>query len=176
MSKLGITRPTGAVKLYRDQALYQEWEAAQQDLSADPTKDDRETGRPLAKKVSDLEARMNQTALTFHVQALPRKRFAELELEHPPRDGVPGDEDFGVNVETFFDAVMMEPGSLISVTDAEGNSVEFSAQTDWSEAADEMANGQWTLFALELFQVNRGRTSAPKSLVASAMMRNYDKD
>jgi hypothetical protein len=108
-----------------------------------------------------LEKQALDGLLVFRLRALPKKRFAELEAEHPPREGNKNDEFTGVNLSTFIDAVMVEPGTVVSVTRKATGEVEpFNPGADWLSLADQMSNGQWEAFVQPVLVVNRG-TVAP---------------
>lgn len=164
MSGLAIKRPEKTIEFCTDLALQAQWEEAGREL-ADTTKraapDARMTGeskavRDLKKRIQELETAMLESVVVFTVRALPKKRFVELEAAHPPRDGDDADKHYGVNMGTFIDAVMVEPGTLVSVTDkTSGEAVDFTAK-DWPALADDMSSGQWQEFALPLLALNRG--------------------
>ncbi|MDF2915993.1 MAG: hypothetical protein K0S70_210 [Microbacterium sp.] len=164
---MGITvkRPEKIVEFCTDLGLQSEWEAAGEDLKTARQReqvDARMTGeskevRGLKDKIQELENRMLDSVVVFTLRALPRKRWAELEAEHPPREDHEDDKRYGVNVGAFIDAVMVEPGTVASVTyKASGERVEFAPVTDWLPLADEMSNAQWEQFAIPLLLVNRG--------------------
>lgn len=164
MSGLAIKRPEKTIEFCTDLALQAEWEEAGREL-ADTAKreapDARMTGdtkavRDLKKRIQELETAMNASKVVFTIRALPRKRWAELEEIHPPREEHDADKHYGVNVATFIDAVMVEPGTLVSVKDkSTGDRVDFSS-SDWPALADDMTTGQWNEFALPLLLLNRG--------------------
>lgn len=164
MSGLAIKRPEKTIEFCTDLALQAEWEAAGREL-ADVAKraapDARMTGdskavRDLKKRIQELETTMLSSLVVFTLRALPRKRFVELEEAHPPREGDAADQHYGVNMATFIDAVMVEPGTLVSVADkTSGDTVDFTAK-DWPALADDMSSGQWQEFALPLLRLNRG--------------------
>ena len=185
MSGLAIKRPEKTIEFCTDLALQAQWEEAGREL-ADTAKrsapDARLTGeskavRDLKKRIQDLEKAMLESVVVFTVRALPKKRFVELEAAHAPRDDNEADKHYGVNIATFIDAVMTEPGTLVSVTyKATGDRVDFESR-DWPALADEMTTGQWQEFAIPVLVLNRGTvtpgfnraawqktpTSAPKS-------------
>jgi len=160
-----VKRPEKIVEFCTDLGLQSEWESAGEELKSVRQReqaDARMTGE--SKKVRDLKARivklenqMLDSIVVFTLRALPRKRWAELEATHPPREDHEDDKRYGVNVGTFIDAVMVEPGTVASVTyKASGERVEFSPASDWLPLADEMSNAQWEQFAIPLLLVNRG--------------------
>lgn len=127
--------------------------------------------RALAEQVRELEQEMAAATVVFTLQALPHKKWAELEEAHPARAGVAEDETIGVNTSTFFDAVM--PASVVSVTrKSDDEPVAFDATKDWGSLADEISNAQYNAFALSVLQVNRGVTGAPFSSAASLVTQS----
>lgn len=176
MSKLGIKRSTSTVRLCTDLDLAAQHENLQVALAAERAKPDTgmmnagSEARRLAEQITDLEAQMVASTVVFTLTALPRKRWAELEAGHPPREDNKIDATYGVNVSTFVDAAM--PESIESVKRASDDEpVDFSG-ADWTEAADEMSNAQWQEFAVDLFRLNNGVTAGPTSRAASALMRS----
>ena len=164
MSGLAIKRPEKTIEFCTDLALQAEWEEAGRELAGTTKRegsDARMTGetkavRDLKKRIQELETAMNDSMVVFTVRALPRKRWVELEAAHAPREDNEADKHYGVNIATFIDAVMSEPGTLVAVASkASGDRVDFSS-SDWPALADEMTSGQWQEFALPLLVLNRG--------------------
>lgn len=165
---VSIKRPETTVDLWEDADLHAEWQAASETLTRlrrEHEADRRETGdapavQEAATRVVDLEKRALNGLLSFRLRALPRVRFAELQEEHPPREGDKNDEFTGVNLSTFIDAVMVEPGTVAGVTrKATGEAVDFDGTKDWMALADEMSDGQWQAFVQPLLTVNRGQVA-----------------
>ena len=165
-----VKRATATFELCTDMEKVGDHEALSRQLAEDRQRgvvDDRLTGNPLARKITDLEKAMLESTVVFKIQALPRKVWAELEAAHKPREGNENDQQYGVNVSTFIDAVLALPGTVVSVTEkASGESVPWVA-TDWAGLADELTDGQWTKVALSVLALNRGRTEVPFNLAAS---------
>lgn len=174
---IAIKRAQTTVELCTDLSLASEHEAATKRLAEARTiKDDRENSPTLviAKEIADLEERMAASTLVFTLAALPRKRYAEIVAEHPAREGNDTDEPFGLNVSTGVDAILVEPGVIVSVTEkATGEPVGFDA-ADWPALADDISNSQWEQFAQAAITLNQGRVGAPFSPVASALIRRSD--
>lgn len=164
---MGITvkRPEKIVEFCTDLALQAVWEAAGEELATVKKReqaDARMTGeskavRDLKKRIQELENQMLDSIVVFTLRALPRKRWVELEAEHPPREDNDEDKRYGVNVGTFIDAVMVEPGTVAKVAyKGSGERVDFDPASEWQSLADEMSNAQWEQFAIPLLLVNRG--------------------
>lgn len=179
---MGITvkRPEKIVEFCTDLDLQADWEEAGAALRSTREKelaDARMTGeskasRALKGKIRGLEARMQEETLLFRFRALPRKRWVELEESHPPRDDRDDDRAFGVNLSTFVDAVIMEPGSLVSVTNkATGATVEFDPGSEWMQLADDMSDAQWDVFSVAVYNVNQGRDSVAPGFNKAAWLK-----
>ncbi|MCL1871000.1 MAG: hypothetical protein FWF90_11385 [Promicromonosporaceae bacterium] len=165
---VSTNRPEVAVDLWTDANLHAQWQQASSDLEQlvrENAADHRETGEAAAvvdarAHVRDLEAQALGSLLVFTIRALPRKRLTELEEEHPPREGNKNDEFTGVNLSTFIDAVLSEPGAIVSVTHkTNGEAEPFDGPAEWMALADEMSNGQWEAFVTPVLTVNRGTVS-----------------
>lgn len=122
----------------------------------------------LAAKVTELEAQMEQSVLLFRLRAVPRKQWQEAVSANPPRDDNDGDQSMGVNVSTFFDALLETVGTIVSVTEkSSGKIIDFDPVAHWKPLADEMTDGQYGEFAQKVFELNRGVTARPFSPTAS---------
>lgn len=173
-----LKRAQTTVELCIDLALASEHEKAAKRLhEARSTKDDRENSpsAAIAREITELESQMADSTLVFTLAALPRKRYAEIVAEHPAREGNDTDEPFGLDVSTGIDAILTEPGVIVSVANkVTGETVDFDAPTEWPDLADEMSNSQWEQFATSVIQLNQGRVGAPFSPVASVLTRRSD--
>lgn len=165
---VSIKRPETVVTLWEDAALHAQWQQAVADMERlvrEHAADARESGeskpvRDARAKVRNLEKKALDGLLVFTIRAIPRKRFAELEAEHPPREGDKNDEFTNVNLSTFIDAVLSEPGSIASVArKSTGEAIPFDGPSEWAALADEMSDGQWQEFAIPTLTVNRGQAT-----------------
>lgn len=117
---------------------------------------------------------MNDSMLLFRLRALPRRRWQELVTEHQPREDNEIDADLGVDQSQFFDAVMSELGTVVSVNrKGSGEVIDFDP-ADWNDLADEMSDGQWAEFAQKILELNRGVVGAPKSRTASRLIQSSE--
>lgn len=181
MSKLGLSLPTTTVPLCTNLALVAEHEKYVRELQElereNVTKDERENSprSSVVEKIRDLEAQMKDSVITFTLQALPKKIFAELEAKHAPRDGQKLDQQYGINVKTGPDAILAStlPATIISVVDAAGEKVDFTG-ADWMGEADSLSNAQWSLFAVAVLALNRGSNEVPFSRAASRETRRSE--
>lgn len=179
MSKLGLTRPKANVPLCTNLDLVAEHERLERDLKeaqrqalSDPRENSPVPG--LVAQIQGLEQKMRDHTIEFELQALSKKRFAEIEAAHPPREGNDQDKALGLNLSTGPDAIIAEMGpegsSIVSVTGADGEPIDFTG-ADWQSEADGMSNGQWQNFAMAVLRLNRGTDAAPFSVAASRQTR-----
>jgi hypothetical protein len=168
-----VNRVQGFVDFCTDLALRADWENANEELAAA-----RQSGSDMlvdaasgaiAKKVQELEKKMGASMLRFRFEALGRKRWNELGIEHPPREDNANDAPLGVNSDTFYDAVAVE--SLMGVNKKATNKVvDFDPAAEWVPLADAMTNGQYGEFVEKFLELNRGKGSkVPFSRLASVV-------
>lgn len=174
MSKLGAKLATGRLLHWTDLEAMAEWERLHVELAKAESRvgDDREVGSPrrdLAKQISDLEAQMDASGVAFDLSALPVKRWTELKDDHADSDEMSDAEFF-----EFINAVMKEDGVVLAVT-RDGEQVDFNPANDWDDEVKLMTAGQWSRFAEKLRELNQRRVGAPKSQLASLVMRDSDK-
>ncbi|MFI6302176.1 hypothetical protein ACIBCH_09915 [Amycolatopsis thailandensis] len=62
--------------------------------------------KALAEQIQALEEQMAAATVEMRVEALPRKAWRELCLEHQPREGNAADAGLLVNTDTFYDALI----------------------------------------------------------------------
>lgn len=167
-----IKRAESIIEFCTDLAVRAEWEAANEALlEARTRRGERWASKDvseLATKVTELEAQMESSVLLFRLRAVPRKDWQEAVSANPPRPENEGDEAMGVDVSSFFDALLGSVGTIVSVTEkTSGDVVDFDPVADWKPLADEMTDGQYGEFAQKVFELNRGVTSRPFSPTAS---------
>ncbi|GAA1337127.1 hypothetical protein [Arthrobacter roseus] len=175
--KLEVKRPEKYVEFCLDGDLYGEYETAKEelDLARRKAMADKRLNDPaveLARKLIALGDKIRGESVRFLLRGMPRKRWATLMAENPPRDGDAVDKAHGFNVE----AVMIEaiPESIISVT-KDDKAIEFTPAEDWSPTADDMTDIQYEDFVVAVLSVNRGRQEVPFSLDAYRRISDSDK-
>lgn len=174
---LTLTRATKVVALCTNLGLKEEHERAVQRLAevrAAEAQDAREvsTGaRDAAEAVQALEREMREHTVSFTVQALPRKAWAEFVAAHPPREGNEVDKSIDLDQSALDEAIAP---SIIRVTDRAGELVDFTPETDWVPLADEMSTAQWNEFAMAVLALNNGVTAAPFSPAASLVIQRSE--
>lgn len=120
----------------------------------------------IAERMEQLRQEMRQHSYLFRLRAMTRPRWHAFVAAHPPRrdgDEVDArDRIRGVNVETFFPALVRESVVDPTLDDAEWSLLLDESLTD--RQFDELANAAWAL--------NRGEVDIPFSPVASRMTRS----
>lgn len=157
---LNIKRARKTVPFYEDRAIGEQVTAAQAALDeaqAIDGKDARLASRGPVKErkhLAEVTAAAEATVLDVTLEALPRKRWAEAEESHPPREGKSQDEAFSVNMDTFFHEVL--PLSVVEVKQRSNGELRTDiAPEDWKAALDEIDDGQYSRLALAILGLNR---------------------
>ena len=177
----GDTLPETTVPLCLNGALQAEYEQAQRDL--DKAEDDADTRRARGRRLADedphrarkdrlaeLSEQMQPYVLPLRLRALSRPKFRALRSEHPPRqddDGKVMDVDLavGVNIETFFDALVR--ACIVGSAEDDGT-VEPIADADLTMLLDErISDGQWKALADSAWSINRRDVDVPFSRASS---------
>lgn len=114
----------------------------------------------LAERIVALEEQMAGEMLGLTVRAMPTREWSALILRHPPRAGVKADEALNVNFQA-----LMEEAVPACVVDPELDA------DDWARLGDVLSNSDWETLSGAVFDVNRGGTEVPKSLLASLTIR-----
>lgn len=166
--KLTVKRPETTVEFCLDGELFSRHEELNADLTEARKRslaDGRLNGEPaiIAKKLVELTEQMRAESVTFTLRGMPRKDWAKLVAENPPRDGNQGDKNNGANLEAIMGTAI--PACIVSVKKA-GEAVEFDPETDWEPLADDMNDAQYDAFVLKTMAVNRGRQEVPFSQAA----------
>lgn len=123
----------------------------------------------LIDQLEALQEQMRAATVTFRLRALPKPRWRALLAEHPPRHDdddkpLPEDAAVGVNLETFWDAIvracLVEP--------------QIDDETWQLMAGDDgrLTDKQIGALADAAWAVNRGDVSVPFSLAVSQARRN----
>lgn len=127
---------------------------------------------PLAEAVEAIQQEMAAYTLHLTMRAMKRPEYLELKAQHPPRradDGVsvhPDDRHFGVNVETFFPA-------LIPLSTAEP--ADLTPEL-WAELLSEkLTDGQIEELCVTVYNLNEGRVEVPFSPAVSKILQGFGK-
>ena len=174
---LTLTRATKVVPLCVNLSLKAEHDRAVASLADAKTRavqDAREASmevREAAEAVQLIEQQMRDHTVSFTLQALKRKDWAEFVAANPPRDGDEFDKALDVNVSAL-DKVIVQ--AITAVQNRDGSDVPFVPATDWEPLADEMSTAQWNDFAQAVLALNNGVTAAPFSPAASLVIQRSE--
>lgn len=147
--------------------LLDEWDAANSALAASQVEDSSgrlasgvsSKTRGLAQKVADLEAAIEESAITFKFRAIPKDRYRAVCDNHPPRKGNEIDQLLGHNRDAVADAMVRE--CLIDpVFDDES----------WAHFLEVCNPSEWQELKHAVQSVNRGVVDLPKSELASRIL------
>lgn len=184
-----VKRAESVIEFCTDLQLRADWESAQEDLLSARS---NTSGRLVdgdasdaASRVRDLETQMEDAVLLFRLRAVPRKQWQETVAAHPPRDDNDSDQSMGVNISTFFDALLGQSpdpakgleSTIVAVTYKVSGAVEdFDPAADWQALADAMTDGQYGEFATKVFELNRQSVGRPFSAAASRVTAASEKN
>lgn len=90
-----------------------------------------------------IRKRMEAETVTFTLTALRRARWTQLRAEHPPREKDVDDRNLGINVDTFYPALLRESVTAPEISDAE-----------WEQLDEVLTDGQWTKLAMTAQALN----------------------
>lgn len=119
----------------------------------------------LAERMEELRRQMLEETTSFRLRAMPKPRWRAFCADHPPRQDEAGEVDerdraIGVNVETFYDALIRE--SVVDpVLDGE----------DWSALLAVLTDRQFQDLTEAAWALNRREIDVPFSPAASRMTR-----
>ena len=180
MSSPAFQRATSTIRVCENLNHVAQWETLSVQLGKEREKPDSGmlVGNPEAKRLAEeitaLEDLMQESTVIVTHEALTRKQWAEMKAAHPPRDGETEDGEYGVNLDTFVDAVLR-----LAVTDAvyakSGARADRYTDPAWT-ASETLSNAQWSEFAFDLFRLNNAVTTGPTSRTASLVMRSSEKN
>ncbi len=93
------------------------------------------------------------------IQAIPGRKWRELEAAHPPREKNEDDAEWGFNVLTFGDAVV--PLCVVTIDGTPATEADV----------DEMNNGDYSQVYTEVRRLNTGRGADPKASISATLRR-----
>ena len=174
--KLTIKRPETTYDLCLDGELFAEFQEAENELkeARKMALADSRLNSPvkeIAKRIVALQEQMKAETVTFTLRGLPRKDWARMVAENPPREGNAVDKGYGANM----DALMVEaiPACIVEVK-KDGEVIDFDPTKDWDALAEEMTDAQYDDFAVKTVSVNRGRQEVPFSQAAYKLTQASD--
>jgi hypothetical protein len=103
---------------------------------------------------------------TVLVEALPRKTFRGLVVEHPPREDNDQDANWGFNYETLCDALV--PASL-PLVDRETAEAQFGSEAERQEFLESLSDGDFSRIYSAAIKVNQGGVPDPKASLSSRL-------
>jgi hypothetical protein len=188
---IAVERPEKAVQFCTNLNLQADHEravaalaAAQANASRDPREVPPQAVRAAAEMVQALEVEMRAHTVIFVLRGWPRKRFAEFEETHRPRQGNEADKAYSLDLSALDDALSAVgephaphkwPRTIVRVTAPDGTEVPFDPHTEWVPLADEMTNAQYEDFAVAFLIVNRGVKATPFSEAASRVIQRSER-
>ena len=117
----------------------------------------------LAKRIQELEAKARESEATFTFEGIGRAAYARLVEEHKSGDatddGVPYDDEF--------------PPALLAASCVEPAELRGDV-AEWTEIHDTWSTGQVAKLWNAAMAANTGVNTAPKSLIASAILATND--
>lgn len=111
--------------------------------------------------------------VVLRLMALPRRAWSDLKEEHPPRvkdgDTHPDDDDFGVNVRTFFDAVM--PQTVVEDSNPALEPRPVFTPVSCATFCDNLSHAEWTALTQAVWVLNERGVGVPKSSMVTLLRR-----
>lgn len=120
----------------------------------------------IAERIHALEGRMREHTHDLRLRALPRPKWKALLAQHPPRKADDGsvleaDRFIGVNVETFFTAIV-RACVIDPVLDDE----------DWALVDEKLTDAQFDALFAAAWSLNRSDVDVPFSRAASQILNS----
>lgn len=122
--------------------------------AADPNRSlEDDTAVRLAGELDELRVQMEGRTKVFTLRAMDPDAYLDLQVAHPPRDGVEVDKRLGLNRDTFLPALVRA-----SIVDPDLTDEQFAA------LRSKVSSRQWDELWVTAQQLNREDVRAPKSL------------
>ena len=162
------TRREESTELCLRPDLLDAWETANDTLITQRAKDETTgrlssgvsaTARTLAKKVTDLENEIRETAISFRFRAMSKDQWRTLCDNHPPRKGNELDQFGGYDRDAVLDAAV----SLCLIDPAFDDA-------SWADFLEVVNPAEWAELRNTVNAVNRSVVDAPKSVLASQIL------
>lgn len=165
----GAKLPERSVMICLDQSLVADIEALERQLSAVNGGPDTASleGSPrlqIERRIEALRQEMPDASIEFRFRALPRSVYSALLKEHPPRDGDKLDQANGINLDTFFEAVVRACCVAPELDEADWLDL---LGDDTDEHPGVLSSGQFDVVAMAAWGVNRRDVDVPFSLADS---------
>lgn len=117
----------------------------------------------LANRIEALRTEMAEAEITFRLRALPKDRWRDLKLAHPPNEDDQQDQRLGV------DLYGLAPQVLPQVT----VEPEMDAD-DWRQLEQVVSSGDWNRLAIAAVMLHEMGVDIPKSALASLVRERND--
>jgi len=117
----------------------------------------------IADQIEALREQMKSATIRIRLRAMPRREWATLVAEHPPRPDAAEDKGRLINMSSFFDAAV--PKCIVDPD---------LSPTQFDRMVDAISNGQWSELANAAWLVNTGTVDVPFSRAALRISRNSD--
>ncbi len=171
-----------SVEILMGNKLLDEWEGLQEQLLASREKDqagnrlaDRHKESPrtrkLAEKVAAVEEKIADQAVKVTFRSMTKDKWRALCDTYPPRQGDLIDAHAGYNRDAVLDEAvrkcMIEP----VFADCTDRACEHTGCGTWQQFEAVVPPGQWELLKETVNSANRGVVDAPKSALASRILR-----
>lgn len=150
----GAKLPEETVPLCLRPDLRDRWQELNNQLLA--TRAGRNTMAPttreqeLAQEIKALEAEISENTMTVLLRGLRHEPWAKLMAEHPPRLDKPGDQQSGLNIDTFIPALVRA-----EIVDPEMSDEQFE------KLIDVITQAQWDDLANAAYSLGRGDRNRP---------------
>lgn len=113
----------------------------------------------LAREIKALEAEISENTLTVRLRGLKHEPWAKLMAEHPPRLDKPGDQQSGMNIDTFIPALVRA-----EIVEPELSEAQFD------KLIDVITQAQWDDLANAAYSLGRGDRSRPVFSQAASLL------
>ena len=121
------------------------------------------TRRQLAEQIVELQERMRESTVDFHLLAMPARKWAEFWATLPVRGEKESDDEWGGRIAEFYAGMVSR-----SCTDP------VMSPEQVGELADVLHFNAWNRLVSNCLSLNRGEVDVPNSEAASELTRNSE--
>jgi hypothetical protein len=159
--------------------LLDEWEAADEELKAAKAKDlvsgklaggEKKKLQELASRVQELEAQIEDVAITCRFRAMSKDKWQALIDNHPPRPGDQMDLFAGYNRDAVLDEAVRVCMYDPVFADCTKDECDHTDCGSWQQFAASCNPSEWKELKDTVNSVNRGVVDLPKSVLASQIL------
>ena len=160
-------RPESTFPICLAGSVYAEWEAkAAEIVKADEERKTLADGKLIRRLVGELEeirGRVEAQSRLFRFHALEPYAYRQMVAAHPPRDDDDVDKAHGVNVDSFYPALVAACTVSPEMT-----------PDRWERLRSKLSARQWDEVWGRVHRLNRGEVDVPKSFSVSELTRRSD--